>query len=485
MHTLRHCLPRTAGRNVNTSETIAKFVADLELESVPARALDVAKGGLVDALGTAIAGTQTEVARILTRWARAEGGNPVAGVIGGGFRTTLVTAARANGTIGHALDFDPPLPLLPLLLAIGESQQSSGREVLEAYVAGFEVQSKLQGGITEKHSARGGHSNAVFGTFGATAAAAKLLKLDARQTQMAFGIAASEASGLRENLGTMAKPLHAGIAAVNGIVAARLAQEGLTGAVDGLGGEFGVLRVIATAGEYDEHRIARTFGNPWNLVAKEIRIKPYPCCRWAHRPLDALLALVRSTRLEPDRVASIECEVGAHVSEVMTYAVASTGLEAKFCLPYCLAVAVCDGRAGLAQFTDERVRDRTVQELAKRVRIVHPGDKGEFETGTLLPCKIRIQLKDGAVLTQSTGAALGDRENPMAFEDIVGKYRDCTRGVLPEATAGRLLDLVRNLENLPDLTELASILTRFDQSRDQTRGSSRAPARRNKDGQRD
>ena len=462
MHTFRHCLPRTAGRFVNTSETIANFVAALDLGNVPARALDVAKGGLVDALGTAIAGTRTEAARILTRWARAEGGNPVAGVIGGGFRTTPVTAARANGTIGHALDFDPPLPLLPVLLALGESRHSPGREVLEAYVAGFEVQSKLQGGITEKHSARGWHSNAVFGTFGATAAAAKLLKLDAQQTQMAFGIAASEASGLRENLGTMAKPLHAGIAAANGIVAARLAEEGLTGAADGLGGQFGVLRVIAGAGEYDEHQIARTFGNPWNLVAREIRIKPYPCCRWAHRPLDALLPLARSISLHPDQVAVIECQVGAHVSEVMTYPVAHTGLEAKFCLPYCLAVAVCDGRAGLAQFTDERVRDRTVQALAKLVRIVHPDGKGEFETGTLLPCKIRIRLKDGAVLTQSTGAALGDRENPMSFDDIVAKYRDCTRGVLSGAKAERVLDLVQNLENLPDLTELASILTRLD-----------------------
>ena len=276
---------------------------------------------------------------------------------------------------------------------------------------------------------------------------------------MAFGIAASEASGIRENLGTMAKPLHAGIAAANGILAATLARDGLTSAPDGLGGEFGALRIFATTGEYDERQIAETFGRPWNLVEKEIRIKPYPCCRWAHRPLDALFAIVRSNDVRPDQVESIECEVGAHVSEVMTYAVARTELEAKFCLPFCLAVALCDGQAGLGQFTDERVGDAQVQSMAKRVRIVHPDARSEFETGTLLPCTVRLRLKSGTVLEQGAGPALGDRENPMTFEAIVEKFRDCTRDLLAEEKAERVLTLVQNIEELPDLAELSAVLT--------------------------
>ena len=167
------------------------------MDDVPARAREVAKGGIVDALGVAIAGTRTEAARILTRWARESDGAPHAGVIGGAFKTSPQTAARVNGTIGQALDFDPPTPLLPVLLALGEFENASGREVLEAYVAGFEVQSKLQGGVSTKHYEHGWHSNAVFGTFAATAAAAKLLKLDVWRTRMAFGIAASEAGGIR------------------------------------------------------------------------------------------------------------------------------------------------------------------------------------------------------------------------------------------------------------------------------------------------
>jgi 2-methylcitrate dehydratase PrpD len=444
--------------SVGTTEKIARFVVDLALNDVPERARVIAKGGIVDALGAAVAGTQSDVAQIITRWTRAQGGTPVAGVIGGGFKTSPAAAARANGAIGHALDFDPPFPLLPVLLALGEAERACGRAVLEAYIAGFEVQSKLQDGVSPKHSAHGWHSNTVFGTFGATAAAVKLLRLDVRQTQMAFGIAASAAGGIRQNLGTMTKPLHAGMASANGIIAATLAREGFSGASDSLEGEFGVLRVFAGPGEYDEGKIADTFGNPWNLVAKEIRIKPYPCCRWAHRPLDALFALTRANSIESVSVESIECEVGAHVSKVMTYPAARTALEGKFCLPYCLAVAVCDGRAGLAQFTDGRVRDARVQELAGRVRVVHPGGKSEWEGGARLPCVVRLRLRDGTTLEAGAGAARGDPENPLSYEDIVEKFRDCARDLLAADQVERVTALVGNIEAQPDIEELASLL---------------------------
>lgn len=444
---------------MSTTEKIAQFVVDLELKDVPEKAREIAKGGIVDALGAAIAGTGSEAARVITRWTRAQGGAPLAGVIGGAFKTSPAAAARANGTIGHALDFDPPLPLLPVLLALGETELAAGRHVLEAYVAGIEVQAKLQNGISQKHTAQGWHSNTVFGTFGATAAAAKLLKLDVQQTRTAFGIAASEAGGVRQNLGTMTKPFHAGMAAANGVIAATLAREGLSSAPDAFEGEFGVLRVFAGAGEFDERKIAETFGDPWNLIAKEIRIKPYPCCRWAHRPLDALLGIMRAHNVSRDQVERIECEVGAHVSKVMTYPVARTALEAKFCLPYCLAVAVLDGGAGLSQFTDARVGDAQVQALATRVSVIHPGGNSEWDAGAMLPCVVRLHLRDGTTLAASTGAARGDRDNPMTFDMIVEKYRDCTRGLLAPEQIERVLALVQAIESLPDVLELSSILT--------------------------
>ncbi len=444
---------------MNTTRNIAAFIAGLKLDNVPPRAIEIAKGGLIDALGVAVAGADTAAADVVTRWARDAGGAPLAGIIGGAFKTSPQIAARANGTIGQALDFDPPNPLLPVLLALGECENVSGRDWLEAYIAGYEVQSKLQLGISAKHYEHGWHSNAVFGTIGATAAAAKLLKLDAAQTGMALGIATSEAGGVRQNLGTMTKPYHAGAAAANGIIAATLARHGMTSAPDSIEGEFGLLRVFAFEGEYDERRIAETFGAPWNLLAHEIRIKPYPCCRAGHRALDAAIALVEKHRIPPETIERMECEVSAHVTQLMAYPSASNALEAKFCLPYCLAVAICDGQAGLRQFTNERVLDARVQALAARIRILHPDGKSEWQTGAPLPCKVRLFCNNNTVYEQSAGPPKGDRENPVSMPDIIAKYHECTRDFLCEADAASALSSIQTLESLADIPALAGVLT--------------------------
>lgn len=446
---------------MNTTRRIAEFAVGMSLQDVPAPAIDIAKGGMIDSLGCAIAGAGSDASRIVTRWTRAFAGKPSSGVIGGGFRTAPDAAARANGTIGQALDFDPPLPLVPVVLALGESEGRSGRDILEAYIAGFEVQSKLQNGVSQKHTRHGWHSNTVFGTIAASVSAAKLMKLDVAKTQMAIGIAASATGGLLQNLGTMTKPLHAGMAAANGIVAAGLAREGFDSAPDALEGKYGVLRVYATEGEYEEHQIAATFGAPWDLLHRQIRIKPYPCCRWGHRPLDALLALVRERGIDPMSVEAIDCVVDGQAGKVMNYAAARNALEAKFCLPYCLAVAVIDRKAGLQQFTDERAADGRVQELAKRVNISHPEGGSELETGFMLPSSVRLHLKGGTVLQRDAGAALGDPGNPMSIEAIANKYRECTRGLLPPEKSESLLSMMQEIEALKSLKEVARVLT-FD-----------------------
>ena len=194
-------------------------------------------------------------------------------------------------------------------------------------------------------------------------------------------------------------------------------------------------------------------------MAHEIRIKPYPCCRAAHRALDAILALAGKYRIAPDTIASIECEVSAHVAQLMAYASATNALEAKFCLPYCLAVAVFDGQAGLKQFTHERVGDARVQALAARVRVVHPGGRSEWETGTQLPCTVRIRCNEGSVLEESVGPPRGDLENPLSRDDILEKYRQCTHGLLSGEHATTILTSIERLESLHDLRVLADILT--------------------------
>ncbi|MDO8277568.1 MAG: MmgE/PrpD family protein [Burkholderiaceae bacterium] len=444
---------------MSTTRKLAEFSVSLNLRDVPREALAVARAAMIDSLGCAIAGVNSDVARIITDRTRAWGGTPSSGVMGGGFKTSAAQAARANATIGQAMDYDPPLPLLPVILALGESEACTGAQLLQAYVVGCELQSKLQSGVTQKHSALGWHSNTVFGTYSAAAAAGRLLGLNVHQMQMAFGIAGSQAGGSLQNVGTMAKPLHAGLAAANGIIAADLARAGLTAAPDMLEGRFGVLRLFATPGEYDEAKIADSFGKPWDLISLGVRYKPYPCCRWAHRSLDALLAILKAHDVQPPQIEAIECETGTQVSQVMNYQSAQTGVEGKFCFPWCIAVAAFDRRAGLGQFTDSRVQDQAVWALARRVTLTHPTGKSEQDTGTMLPCVVRVRLTNGRVFEQSTGAALGDPDNPVLLDEVIEKYRECTLGVLGKEKSERALALTLDLENLDSISELADILT--------------------------
>lgn len=454
---------------MGATRRIAEFAANLRLKDVPEDVWVVAKGGFLDATTASIAGAHSEPASILTRCTRAWGGAPTSGVIGEAFKTSPVAAARINGTIQSSHDFDPPVPLFPVLLAVGEAQQSTGREVLEAYVAGYEVQSKLQGGTSAKHSTLGWHSNTVFGTFAAAVAASKLLKLDAPSTLNALGVASSQAAGTMQSLGTMAKPLQTGLAAANGIIAASLAKEGLTATGEGLEGRAGTLKLVGGRGEYDEKAISQTFGAPWNLLERQIRIKPYPCCRWAHRPLDALLAVIRSHAMRGDEVERIECEISAHVPEVMTYGFPKDGNEAKFSLSYCLAVAVADGEVGLDQFAESRIKSEDVAQLMHRVDILHPNGKSELDTGTMLPCTIRLHLRDGTVLEEEAGIARGDPGNAMTLDDVQAKFLQVTRSLIASKHAERILTIIRHLEDAPDLQELAGILTFNLKQADDTR----------------
>ena len=201
---------------------MASFIAQTDYEDLPSKAIEVSKDAILDCIGVSLAGSQEEVSRILLPMLEELGGHPVAGVIGGSLRSSPVLASLANGVMAHALDYDdvsdswighPSTVLVPAILATAERCKSSGKEVLTAYVTGFEVGAKLGIALGQDHYAKGWHNTSTLGSLAGAAAVAKLLKLDVQQIQMALGIAASLAGGLRENFGTMTKPLHAGNAA--------------------------------------------------------------------------------------------------------------------------------------------------------------------------------------------------------------------------------------------------------------------------------
>src|SRR5438876_2337776 len=257
---------------MRATSAIAEFVTKSRWEDCPAEAVDAARRAILDCLGVMLAGSTEPAARIICEVARAEGGAPLATVVGARLRTGAVWAALANGTAAHALDFDdtnftlmghPTAPVLSAALAAGELALTDGRALVHAFLLGFEVETTLAEVLNPAHYEKGFHATGTLGAIGAAAAASRLLGLDGAQTRTALAIAATQASGLKENFGTMTKPFHAGHAARSGVLSGLLAREGFTASEQALEGPQGYFAVLS-AGKRDE-QVLESLGAPWKI----------------------------------------------------------------------------------------------------------------------------------------------------------------------------------------------------------------------------
>jgi 2-methylcitrate dehydratase PrpD len=280
---------------------------------------------------------------------------------------------------------------------------------------------------------------------------------------MALGIAASLAGGLQQNFGTMTKPLHAGWAARSGVVAAELAGRGFTADPRALEGESGqtparpggFLRAMSGGAEVDLEPLA-ALGDPFEITSSGIGVKLYPCCYAVHRSLDAALDLRARHRIDAGSIARIEVEVSRGALLPLREEPPATGLEGKFSLQYCLAVALSDGRVGLASFRDEAVRRPTVRELMAKVEAREGAEPGAFPIGG--HAEVRIALKDGSEHSLRVDIPRGDPSRPLPWDELAEKFRDCAATVLPSQVIERTLRLVERLEELPEVGRLTETL---------------------------
>ena len=267
----------------SATSAVVTFISHARLAAFPTEAIEIGKRCIIDGLGVALAGSTTDASRIARGRVLVRGEAGEATVLGSGKRTTAASAALLNGLSGHALDFDdtqlsttpdrifgllthPTMPPLTAALAMGERQHATGRQFLEAFLTGFEVECKISEAIHPHHYKQGFHSSGTVGTFGAMAATAKLLNLAPEACAHALAIAASSASGIRVNFGTMTKPLHVGRAAQNGLLAAEWAADGFTGGADALDGPWGFFKVFSFGSGFDADRIVGVLGNPHTIV---------------------------------------------------------------------------------------------------------------------------------------------------------------------------------------------------------------------------
>ena len=444
---------------------LAEFVTKSRWEDCPAEAVEAARRAILDCLGVMLAGSVEPAARIVTEVARAEGGSPLATVVGTSLRTGAVWAALANGTAAHALDFDdtnfammghPSAPVLAAALAAGELALADGRALVHAFLLGFEVETTMAAVMNPPHYEKGFHATGTLGTMGAAAAASRLLGLDAGQTRAALSLAASQASGLKENFGTMTKPFHAGHAARSGVLAALLARDGFTASEQAIEGPQGYFAVLG-AGKREEREL-ESLGSPWKILTSGVAVKPYPSCACTHSIIDGALELRRTHQIIPEQIAEVTVGVHAAVPRILIHSNPRSGLEAKFSGEFSAAAALCEGRVGMATFRDEKTDDPAIARLMKRVHlVVDPEIPGDMERH--MWTRVTVRLQDGRQVTIAPRPVPGHPELPLSKDQLREKFMDCARLALSEDRADTVRQMIEELDACPDLRSLTAILS--------------------------
>lgn len=444
------------------ADKVSAFVVDNDFDKLRTDVVAAAKAAFLDCVGVALAGSDEDSARICAALAQQESRAAEATVIGQGFRTSATLAALCNGTSAHALDYDhsylmgqPTAGLIPAVLTLGEATGASGGDVLAAYVAGFEVVSRLARSMPQLSTDGHWHATSSFGTVGAAACCARLAGLDAGATRNALGIAASMASGMVWNFATMTKPLHSGLAAQNGVLAARLAGQGFTSSPAALEEGKGLFDCFGRGLECNASPF-ESLGRTFDLTAIGISVKPYPCGGLTHSAVDAVLEL-RREGLQADQVDSMRVGVTSQVFDRIMNALPANGIESKFSMPYILARALVDGALVLDTFTDEAAADPAIRRIAGS--IVMELDTGLVETADgARPADVTVRLKDGGALHRRVDHSRGRPEKPLTPAELREKFDACAGRALDPERVGQVADIIGSLEALEGIGGLCELL---------------------------
>jgi 2-methylcitrate dehydratase PrpD len=442
------------------SAALAEYVVN---GAPPAGARERAAAAIRDTVGVILAGAVEPAARMVQALVQAEGhgnchvlGTPETAGAGG--------AALANAVAAHALDYDdmcfvslahPSCALVPAILAAAEITRAPGAMLPDAYAIGFEIECRLGTVMNPRHyHERGWHCTSTIGTLGAAAAAARVLGLGIEQVRHALGIAASAACGFKENMGTMVKPLHAGLAARNGVMAAQLAHRGFTSSADALDGRQGYLAVMDS-----QHRsldtAAADLGVRWEILDTGITVKLYPSCAATHPPLDALLELKRETPFTHEQVESIEVLVDSMTPRLLLYERPTTGLEAKFSMPFCAAAAVVYGPLGIDTFESGVLSDPTIRTLMPRVTL--RANPAFDQAVPLSRAEVSVTLRDGRVVTKSADGARG-YPGRLTTDELAAKFAACARRTLTAPAAEQAWTALQEMDRFADVREFCARL---------------------------
>jgi len=453
---------------LEVTKRIAEYITTTSLEDFPPDAVEAAKGAIVDCIGCALAGSVEPLADVLSEYVKSIGGNPTASVIGRGFKTSAPEAALINGAMGHALDYDditramkghPSVVLLPAALALAEEEGATGRDLLLAYMVGFEVACSVGDSVSPAYyDDLGWHPTGPLGALGAAAAACSILELDQELTTMAISLAASQAAGLRQNFGTMTKPYHAGASCRAGVTSAKLVKAGFTASEDAIEGRFGFLRAFSGGSGYDENHIMETLGKQCYLVESGVEVKKYPCCGSAHLALDATYRLLERETINADEVESIQVSVDFDPPRSLIHARPTEALEGKFSMQYCLAAAILDQKVGLDSFTDELVQRPEAQTLIPKVEMRRIAGYEGRPSWVEAYNEVEVHLTDGRVLSERADRITQGALRGVSMEEIQSKFQGTASRAISAPASNELMEILDRLENMGELSRMTDLL---------------------------
>ncbi len=441
---------------MGATQELARYVVETAYNDLPGGAVEKAKQCILDWLGVTLGALNEDLTPILIKLAVEMGGEKQATILGKNLRTNVLLAALVNGSVSHALDFDdthafsmghPSVPLAPAVFAVGESRKITGKDLLTAFVLGFEVETRIGAAAGRDHYDKGWHATATFGRFGAAAGAGKILGLDTGQMVNAFGIAGTQASGLRQVFGSMCKPFHAGKAAMDGTLAALLARDGFTSSSEIIEGKQGFLDVLSPAPQVN--RAVEGLGKDYWIM--NVGFKPYASCAGTHTTIDAIRDIQSKEKLSADEVEEINLELAKLPLDAAGIAEPKKALEGKFSVYHCAALAFLEGSVGEDKFTDEKINDPEVVRLRQKVKArLNP----EFQ---MVDAKVTVITKDGRKIERLARIPKGQPFNPMTYPEMEEKFRGLVLSVLPEKKVEQLLAKIKTLEEVRDITELINL----------------------------
>jgi 2-methylcitrate dehydratase PrpD len=434
---------------LSETKALASYVVSSRIQDIPSDVIHEAKRALLNFLGCAIGGSREPAVDIAIRALQPFSGERTAGLLARPERFDPLYASVINGISGHVFEYDdttpmnyihPTPPLASALFAYASANQVNGRDFIHAYLMGFEVESRVGNAVYPAHYNAGWHITATAGVFGAAAAIGKLLQLSNEQMIWAMGLAATQASGIREMFGSMAKSFHAGHAARNGYFSAVLAKSGFTAGVHGIEGARGFAAIQAS--QYDLSKITAGLGEDFQI--RYNTYKPYPCGIVVHPTIDGCIELNREFHPSAESIRAVRVRVAPLVLDLCNKRDLRQGLDSKYSIYHSAAVGLVRGKAGLDEYTDAAVDDSLVRRVRERVVAVADASITEDQSN------IEVELENGTVLKRFVECSVGNIKKPLSDRQLEDKFRDQVR--VPQVD--RLIEMCWGLDRLDKVSEL-------------------------------